>query len=83
MKMMLNGNRDNVAERRKANPELMNLFALSVAMSPSNVKEEAISAEIQPSSLPFPNNNTVTGESRTMQMDDDLFETVRNMCGGD
>eukprot|EP01084_Bolivina_argentea_P174620 302460_1 len=78
MKMMLNGNRDNVAERRKANPELMNVFALSVAMSPSNVKEEAISAEIQPSSLPFPNNNTVTGESRTMQMDDDLFETDPN-----
>ncbi len=75
MKRMAIENRDNVVERRKANPELINLFALSVLMSPSNVKEETRSEEIQPLSLSFPNNNIVTGESRTMQMDD-LVEKV-------
>ncbi len=71
-------NRDNVvrAERRKANPKLINMFALSIAMPPSSVEKETKMNRMHPSSQPTTdNNNTTTGESRTMQMDD-LLEMV-------
>ncbi len=62
---------DGVTTRRKANPELLSLFALSVLMSSSDVGEGANSEEL-----------VVFGESRTMQIPDS-FHKVRNTRGGD